>query len=247
MFLLVAILVLHPASPSPIETSNGLIQRINYSVVFKEEPNIILAQEYWMHTFRIPLPKRFAIPKVEKCTGDKQGCSTLNSLSHFVHNLHMQAATHFNETMKSIQVLLPSVDLNRVPRRRQTRALLPFVGSLSKSFFGTATMDDVNILASHINMLTRHTNQMANLLVQHSDHLSSFMKLTDSRMNNLKNGIKNNAFAISLLATKLANVSELESSFVNISEVLLNQVNKVTVYKNKMNRLVSAVQTLIEG
>lgn len=247
MFLLVAILVLHPASPSPIETSNGLIQRINYGVVFKEEPNIILAQEYWMHTFRIPLPKRFAIPKVEKCTGDKQGCSTLNSLSHFVHNLHMQAATHFNETMKSIQVLLPSVDLNRVPRRRQTRALLPFVGSLSKSFFGTATMDDVNILASHINMLTRHTNQMANLLVQHSDHLSSFMKLTDSRMNNLKNGIKNNAFAISLLATKLANVSELESSFVNISEVLLNQVNKVTVYKNKMNRLVSAVQTLIEG
>lgn len=94
-------------------------------------------------------------------------------------------------------------------------------------------MDDVNILASHINMLTWHSNQMANLLVQHSDHLSSFMKLTDSRMNNLKNGI--------------TNVSELEASFVNISEVLLNQVNKVTVYKNKMNRLVAAVQNLIEG
>lgn len=149
--------------------------------------------------------------------------------------------------MISIQVLLPNVDINPVQRRRQTRSLLPFVGSLSKSLFGTATMDDVNILASHINMLTRHTNQMANLLVQHSEHLSSFMKLTDSRMNNLNNGIKNNANAISLLATKLANVSELEASFVNISEVLLNQVNKVTVYKNTMNSLVAAVQTLIEG
>lgn len=149
--------------------------------------------------------------------------------------------------MESIQVLLPNVDLNPPQRRRQTRSLLPFVGSLSKSLFGTVTMDDVNILASHINMLTKHTNQMTNLLVQHSDHLSSFMKLTDSRMNNLKNGIRNNAYAISPLATKLANVSELEASFVNISEVLLNQVNKVTVYKNKMNRLVAAVQTLIEG
>lgn len=149
--------------------------------------------------------------------------------------------------MESIQVLLPNVDLSPPQRRRQTRSLLPFVGSLSKSLFGTVTMDDVNILASHINMLTKHTNQMTNLLVQHSDHLSSFMKLTDSRMNNLKNGIRNNAYAISPLATKLANVSELEASFVNISEVLLNQVNKVTVYKNKMNRLVAAVQTLIEG
>lgn len=212
MFLLVAILVLQPASLSPIETTNGLIQRINYGVVFKEEPNIILAQEYWMNTLTIPLPKRFAIPKSEKCTGAKQGCSTLNNLAQFVHNLHVQALTHYNETMKSIQVLLPSVDLNPVQRRRQTRSLLPFVGSMSKSLFGTATMDDVNILASHINMLTRHTNQMANLLVQHSDHLSSFMKLTDSRMNNLKNGIKNNANAISLLATKLANVSELDAS-----------------------------------
>lgn len=221
MFLLVAILVLQPASLSPIETTNGHVQRIHYGVVFKEEPNIILAQEYWMNTSTIPLPKRSAIPKFEKCTGAKQGCSTLNNLPQFVHtsSLHVQALTHYNETMKSIQVLLPNVDLNPVQRRRQTRSLLPFVGSLFKSLFGTATMDDVNILASHINMLTRHTNQMANLLVQHSDHLSSFMKLTDSRMNNLKNGIKNNANAISLLATKLANVSESEASFVNIAEV----------------------------
>lgn len=74
MFLLVSILVLQPASLSPIETTNGLVQRINYGVVFKEEPNIILTQEYWMNTFTIPLPKRFAIPKFEKCTGAKQGC-----------------------------------------------------------------------------------------------------------------------------------------------------------------------------
>ena len=143
--------------------------------------------------------------------------------------------------------MLPSVDLNQVQRRIQTRSLLPFVGSLSKSLFGTATMDDVNILASHINMLTRHTNDMTRALVQHNDHLSSFMKLSDSRMNNLKRGIKNNAEAITLLANKLSNISELEASLANISEVLLNQVNKVAVFKNKMDKLVAAIQTLVEG
>lgn len=101
MFLLVAILVLQPASLSPIETTNGLVQRINYGVIFKEEPNIILAQEYWMNT----LPFRF-----------RRGLPYQNLKN--AHNLHVQALTHYNETMKSIQVLLPNVDLNPVQCRR---------------------------------------------------------------------------------------------------------------------------------
>lgn len=48
------------------------------------------------------------------------------------------------------------------------------------------------------------------------------MKLIDFRMNNLKNGIKNNVFVILFLVIKLVNVSELELFFVNIFEVLLN-------------------------
>lgn len=247
MFLLVALLVLDTASSSSIKTKENIIHRINYGVLLKEEPNIILAQEYWLNTFRIPLPKRFAIPQqVLKCPQSEQYCMTYNNIARFIHSLHVEVMSHYNETMQSIRVLIPSVDL-KVQQRRQTRSLLPFVGSLSKSLFGTATMDDVNILASHINMLTRHTNQMAKLLVQHNDHLSSFMQLTDSRINNLKNGIKNNAQAISLLANKLSNIDQLVATVTNFSEILVNQVNKVTVFKNRLDKLETSIQTLVEG
>ena len=94
--------------------------------------------------------------------------------------------------MGDIKFLIPKIQV-RSTKGRQTRALLSFVGSLSKSLFGTATMDDVNILASHINALVRKTNAMSNALVQHGSHLSSFMMLAHQRMTNLKNGIKNNA------------------------------------------------------
>lgn len=49
-------------------------------------------------------------------------------------------------------------------KKRQARALLPFIGSLSKSIFGTATMDDVNILAGHINALNSKTEKIAKAL-----------------------------------------------------------------------------------
>lgn len=88
---------------------------------------------------------------------------------------------------------------------------------------------------------------MAKLLVQHNDHLSSFMQLTDSRINNLKNGIKNNAQAISLLANKLSNIDQLVATVTNFSEILVNQVNKVTVFKNRLDKLETSIQTLVKG
>lgn len=36
-------------------SSNNVVQRINYGVIFQEQSNMMLAQEYWLHTFHIPL------------------------------------------------------------------------------------------------------------------------------------------------------------------------------------------------
>jgi len=62
---------------------------------------------------------------------------------------------------------------------------LSFVGQLSKTIFGTATMDDVNILADHINALTTKTIKLSNILSQHAKHESTFMHSVDQRIENL--------------------------------------------------------------
>lgn len=45
---------------SKVDTSTtSVIQRINYGVIFQEQSGLMLAQEYWLHTFHIPLPTRY--------------------------------------------------------------------------------------------------------------------------------------------------------------------------------------------
>lgn len=60
---------------------------------------------------------------------------------------------------------------------RTRRGLFDFIGSISKSLFGTATVDDVNRLARHINILIYKNNAFAKDLTHHDELLSSYFLL----------------------------------------------------------------------
>jgi hypothetical protein len=59
---------------------------------------------------------------------------------------------HLSQTRQLVYDMIPETTENK---RFSERALLPFVGDLSKSIFGIATENDVRVLAGHINALTR--------------------------------------------------------------------------------------------
>jgi len=82
------------------------------------------------------------------------------------------------------------------------RALLPFVGDLSKSIFVIATENDVHVLAGHINALTRQQNKIARALARHGGDLSSYINQVDDRMDNLMEGINENEVLTKILAAK---------------------------------------------
>lgn len=109
-------------------------------------------------------------------------------------------------------------------------------------------MDDVNILAGHINALNTKTEKMAKALEQHSAHLSSFISLTDSRIKNLIRGIKDNSNFMLKMTTAFHNkFFELDHSFANLSEILITQVNKATTLMSKLDKLENPIQSLLEG
>lgn len=143
---------------------------------------------------------------------------------------------HVNHTVKSIHTLIPQTSFRELKRSRSTRALLPFVGSLFSGLFGTATKNDVNILASHINSLTKVSNNMVNTLHQHAAHISSFMKVMDQRTTNLMRGIQSNYQQITRL-TNLFNTtfSEFQDSCSNISTIIADQVYKSSSIINSFN------------
>ena len=107
-------------------------------------------------------------------------------------------------------------------------------------------MNDVNILASHINEM--RTNGITKALEQHNKHLSSFISLTDKRMTNLMKGIKNNNNPITNLVSSINNKFQtFQHTVLNISSVILNQVDQTNILWGRLNRLGQAVQSLVQG
>ena len=227
-----------------------VIQRLNYGVVFRPDSKMYLAKEAWLHTFQIdiPRPREIHISKLPICSYKNHSsiCSSMNSMRHFIQHLHDSMEHDLKETIQAIRILVPQTKL--FESNRNGRAILPFIGSMAKGLFGLATMSDVQLLANHINALNAKSRSITQALQQHSDHLSSFVKVIDKRTSNLMQGIKDNSLEIQTIAHsfQLAIVSS-EQSMVNISQILITLTNNFNVLKSNLLQLQSAFQSLVEG
>lgn len=134
--------------------------------------NLHFSREYWFQTFQMPIPDRLTSSK--GFSVNKQACTKLNC--------------------QFFQSLLDQINVIQVHIIRLTPEewLYPFDGSLSLSLFGTATMDDVNISASHINALTKTSNNIVNALQKHNEYMTSFMSTANKRMDYLQFSISKN-------------------------------------------------------
>ena len=74
-------------------------------------------------------------------------------------------------------------------RSRCERSLLPFIGDLSHSLFGTATEKEMNQVRQHVELLEKRSDRMNEVFSNFSDHLSSFIQVSNSRYENLEVGI----------------------------------------------------------
>lgn len=151
---------------------DNAIHRLNYGTIFKSMGNLHFSREYWFQTFQMPIPDRLTSPK--GFSVNKQACTKLNC--------------------QFFQSLLDQINVIQVHIIRLTPEewLYPFDGSLSLSLFGTATMDDVNISASHIDALTKTSNNIVNALQKHNEHVTSFMSTANKRMDYLQFSISKN-------------------------------------------------------
>lgn len=242
MFLMILGLV-YGGSAVPQE---DIIQRINYGVVFKEQTQLYLAKESWLHTFKVALPQQEVLSNVQLCMPiDHAACHVANSMITYINNVGISLATQHIEVIKTIHALVPQT---KIFDNRQSRSLLPFIGSLAKGLFGTATMEDVNLLARHINALNRRTQLLTSTLHQHGDHLSSFVSLIDKKTANLMHGINLNSRQISLTANAMkSSMNHLSESMISMSQMLVNITNKSNIIRHNLDKFVSAIQTLVEG
>ena len=123
-----------------------------------------------------------------------------------------------------------------------------FVGDLSKTLFGTATFEDVQILAKNINALNKLTTNVVIAVQQHENDMSAYIKTVDERITNIVSGIKENEIAITHIQSQLfESFDNLERSFTAMSLLLTKQIEKSRKLETRLQELIQGVFELVEG
>lgn len=179
---------------APYISATNILPRLNYGVIFQREATLTLSREYWLHTYEINLPEHVNFPAIGTCQKNTNTCQIISHVLTQLNSIRIETDARLKNTLETVNKLVPHSSI--VEKSRSKRSLLPFIGKFAKTLFGTATVNDVNVLAKHINALNKRTTNIADALVQHGQHMSSFMVQTNERMNNLLTGVKENHLAI---------------------------------------------------
>ena len=222
------------------------LQRINYGVTFQRISGLELTTDYWLHTFEVQLPSLLSIVHLSGCHRDKNICNLLKPILREIAALIDQNEVMLNNTVRTVEKLVARI-FDEKPRRSR-RSIFSFIGDLSKTIFGTATVEDTNTLAKHINALQRQSKNMIHLMQQHEDGLSSFMSTANTRMTNLMNGIHENHDAISELhSTMKTTFKQLDQSFTTMGVLITNQMRHSQQLQYALEELISGVYDLTQG
>ena len=211
--------------------------RMNYGIVFEPEAQLQLSKENWIHTFEVQLPEDISMIQLSGCTRDINTCSIVNDILLEINQIRQETALVLNHTIETIKNLVP--EREQASKGRTTRSVLPFVEDLSKTLFGTATWDDVQLLGRHINALNKLTRNVVKSVQQHEDNMSSYLKT--ETITNIMQRIKENGLAITHIQSQLFESFEnLERSFTSMAALLSKQIKNLGNFKPDSRNLFRA-------
>ena len=226
------------------------VQRMNYGIIFEKSSNILLGQEYWLHTFEIPLPKKIHLNELY-CNMPQ--CKTAGHIIKSLNLLRVQCMASVNSTVNQFHRLIPSTLLppqrsSIGSSRRFKRGLFDFVGSISKSLFGTATTDDINALKRHMQTLNNNNIKLAKAMAQQDEHLSSFISTVDERFQNVMSAVtKNHRDAIALSELAHRSMDALDHEFQILSQLILQQTNMSQQLEKELEHIKLGIHDLVKG
>ncbi|XP_069123363.1 LOW QUALITY PROTEIN: uncharacterized protein [Argopecten irradians] len=230
-------------------SESSSVQRLNYGILFEPAQKLHLGQEYWSHTFKIPLPTSLSLPGIVPCK--RRTCESANSVIQTLNNLRTQCMANVNETVRELHRLIPHSYLpNNSPfsSRRNKRGLFDFIGEISKSLFGTATSSDVSNLKRHMQILNRNNVKLAKAMADEAHQLTSFISTVNDRFDNVMNAIKTNHDQTITLSNQFArSLDGIEHEFVLLEKMMLMQINATTILDKHLEHAKLAIHDLVKG
>ena len=207
---------------NPMAKSIEVIQHLNYGVIFDKIGILNNAEQKWTHTIHIPLPTN-DWPKIPPpfCQNSSLPCGTTWKLWSKVDLIRQDIMTQVTNITEEIKNIVPEYRI--AAKGRSHRAILGFVGSLSKSIFGTATMKDVNILKEHMNEIITENSRLTHAFENHANGMSSYMSLINKRLDNAFSAINANHNSMTQMAKGLyGTMQDAHDRLISITNVLLS-------------------------
>ena len=147
----------------------GIIQRLNYGVIFKSMGMIDTAEQAWKHTIQIQISS-FNMDNMfpeTKCQHNSSEYSQLMDMLQHINKIKSDTYERVNNISNVIYQLIHTTKHAHFPARDR-RAILDFIGDLSKQLFDTARVKDLEVLAQHVAAMADQTGQLQHAFQQHS-------------------------------------------------------------------------------
>ena len=153
----------------------------------------------WPHTFQLAMPERLHVNNAStacpQTTTSRHPCSALQKALQRAHAIRMKTAAALNALRDQTIALIPERVMPS-DMSRSKRSLLPIIGQISRTLFGTATKEDVETLAKHIIALEKRSHDQGIAFARHTREMSSYMSATTHHFQTLSTEILANHEAL---------------------------------------------------
>ena len=136
-------------------------------------------------------------------------CLYIQHALHDVARLRSRNNQRLLLALRLAQEVMPSHhhSPDHTVKSRSKRAPFGFIGSISRSLFGTATEKEIKQISNHIKALEQRNIHLGEAMSTFSEDLSSFMTVSNEKISNLQLGIEDNHDAIMSIARGMREVS----------------------------------------
>ena len=218
-----------------------------------------IAQQYWRHTFQILIPpvrqaprlaELIQCPSVAPSSHLQEMCKQMSNMYGHIDRLTDNMHQRLSLLDSSIKMLIP--DMNTTVRRQRSKgkrtALLPFIGDLSHSLFGTATEKDLDILCRHMNNMISLEKKFIEAFHSKTESMHSYMTANAQQMNNILDTIHLNHDALVALHNDMEHsLNQIVKTFSSIIEILVNQTTALNFLSHQLDNFFHGIEKLQRG
>ena len=244
-------------------TTKDTVVYPNWGIAFEKLGIIDNGHSVWRHGFAIPFIEidipTFAVPD---CHSDNALCKTLRLMILDLTRETELTITTIRHHIETVRKLIP---VKYRLQHRQKRGWFNFVGSFSKTLFGTATESEIVQLRHVIETIESDGDLVSNQVQRQGRQIHSFMKLTSERISNCMTGITMNRNMVNTLqqkmnqsiATLANNEVRIQGQLVRLSssiELVATTLRYMTSFQQNIDKLeveaaswVESVKVLLQG